>query len=133
MTIGLIVGVLSLVLFQIWPYWLKYGIWLLSFVTLIVLLTLIGLRLVVYVVCVIFGYNVWIFPNLMGDNGFFESFKPFVYYEKWERNWYNTLIRVFVVSSIIAYSCYLYLNPTVFYGKLSYLFRKYIIFKINLH
>ncbi len=113
----IIFAVLSLVLFPVWPYELKYGIWLVSFILLIVLVSLIVLRLLIYVFCVIFGFNVWIFPNLLGEQGFVQSFKPFVYYQKWQTNLYNTLIRVFVVSSLIAYGCYLYLNPHIFYGN----------------
>lgn len=64
-----------------------------------------------------FGYNVWIFPNLFGDQGFVDSFKPIFYYEKWDKNWYNALIRVFVISSIVAYCCYIYLNPSSFFGN----------------
>lgn len=77
--IGLIVGILALVLFPVWPFAVKYGIWLLSLYLLVFLIGLLGLRLLIYVVCVIAGFNVWLFPNLLGDYGFFESFKPVMY------------------------------------------------------
>lgn len=63
---GVIITVLSLALLPVWPYELKYAIWLVSLVLLIVLVGLIAIRLMIYIICVIFGYNVWIFPNLLG-------------------------------------------------------------------
>ena len=114
---GIIFLVLFLVLFPIWPFELKYGIWLISFYLLIFLVGLIVLRLAIFIICIIFGYNVWIFPNLFSDQGFLDSFKPIFYSQKWDKNWYNGLIRVFVVSSLVAYGCYLYLNPTILYGN----------------
>lgn len=77
--IGLIVGILALVLFPVWPFAVKYGIWLLSLYLLVFLIGILGIRLLIYVVCVIAGFNVWLFPNLLGDYGFFESFKPVMY------------------------------------------------------
>ena len=78
--IAVIAGVMALVLFPVWPYALKYAIWLISLYLLIFLVGLIVLRLVVYLICVVLGFNVWIFPNMLGDYGFIDSFKPFFYY-----------------------------------------------------
>ena len=78
-----IVGVLALVLFPVWPYILKYVIWLISLYLLIFLVGLIVFRLVIYMICVVLGFNVWIFPNLLGETGVIESFKPVFYAERW--------------------------------------------------
>lgn len=80
MTFGIIAAVLCFVLFPVWPFEIKYAIWLISLILLIVLVGLIVVRLVIYLICVIFGYDVWIFPNLMGDRGILDSFKPFYYH-----------------------------------------------------
>ena len=77
--IGLIIGVLALVLFPVWPFSVKYIIWLVSLYLLIFLVGLLAIRLVIYVICVVAGFNVWILPNLLGDYGFIDSFKPFIY------------------------------------------------------
>lgn len=76
---GILAGALALVLFPVWPFMVKYAIWLVSLYMLIFLIGILLVRLIVYVVCVVLGYNVWILPNLLGDYGFFESFKPFIY------------------------------------------------------
>lgn len=81
--IALLFAVLALVLFPVWPYAIKYGIWLVSLYLLIFLVGLLVVRLMIYLLCVIIGFNVWIFPNLLGEYGFIDSFKPIFYYEKW--------------------------------------------------
>ena len=68
--IALIAIVMLLVLFPVWPYAFKYAIWLVSLYLLIFLVGLLVFRLAIYVVCVILGFNVWIFPNMLGDYGF---------------------------------------------------------------
>jgi len=77
--ISIVVGVLALVLFPVWPFSVKYAIWLISLYLLIILVGLLLFRLVIYLICVAAGFNVWIFPNLLGDYGFVESFKPMFY------------------------------------------------------
>ena len=64
-----IAGILALVLFPVWPYIVKYAIWLISLYLLIFLVGLIVFRLVIYMICVVLGFNVWIFPNLLGEAG----------------------------------------------------------------
>lgn len=77
---GVVIGALALVLFPVWPFSVKYAIWLISLYLLIFLVGLLVLRLVIYLLCVIAGFNVWILPNLLGDYGFIDSFKPIIYY-----------------------------------------------------
>ena len=64
--LGILAAVLAVVLFPVWPYIVKYGVWLISLYLLIFLVGLIVLRFLIYVLCVVVGYNVWIFPNLLG-------------------------------------------------------------------
>lgn len=66
MMIGILAAVLALVLFPVWPYIVKYGVWLISLYLLIFLVGLIVLRIIIFGICVILGFNVWIFPNLLG-------------------------------------------------------------------
>ena len=63
-------------MFPLWPYELKYGAWLVSFSLLVFLLSVIILRLIIYVIFAIFGLSFWVFPNLFGDKGPIDSFKP---------------------------------------------------------
>lgn len=78
LTIMAIVGVLALVLFPIWPFELKYGIWLVSLVLLVALVGIIVVRLVVYLLIVVFDYHVWILPNFLNSSGFWDSFVPVI-------------------------------------------------------
>jgi translocation protein SEC62 len=68
--ISIVVGVLALVLFPVWPFSVKYAIWLISLYLLIILVGLLVFRLIIYLICVAAGFDVWIFPNLLGDYGF---------------------------------------------------------------
>jgi translocation protein SEC62 len=83
MMVGLLLGVLLLVLFPVWPYMLKYVIWLISLYLLVALVGLLVFRFCVYVLCVAAGFDVWIFPNLLGDYGVIESFYPIIHAERW--------------------------------------------------
>ncbi len=80
LTFGIIGGIIFLVLMPVWPLTLKIIVFYISLYTLIFLLGLIVLRFIIFTLCAIFGLNVWIFPNLFLDEGFFGSFKPFLYY-----------------------------------------------------
>jgi hypothetical protein len=104
------------VLFPIWPYELKYGISLVSFVILIILVGVIVVRLVVYLLLVIFNYHVWIFPNFLGSTGFLDSFLPVIEVTKGDKSWFNVFIRLFAISSFILFVLHAYLNPTFIDG-----------------
>lgn len=115
--VAVVVGVMAIVLFPVWPYAVKYAIWLLSLYLLVFLLGLIAFRLAIYLLCVVMGFNVWIFPNMLGDYGFFESFKPIFYAERWQRSTTNIIIRL--VSLILVAYCgiVVYLNPGLLEGN----------------
>jgi hypothetical protein len=59
--------VIGLVLFPLWPYELKYVLWLVSYYMTIALVGVIVLRWIVYLLFAIFGASLWIFPRLF-DN-----------------------------------------------------------------
>lgn len=109
---GLLAAVLAIVLFPVWPFSVKYAIWLISLYLLVILVGLLVFRLAVYMVCVVAGFNVWILPNLMGDYGFIESFKPFIYAERWEKSTFNIIIRLGAFLFLAYYGVQLYLDPT---------------------
>ena len=76
--IGTVLAILFLVLFPIWPYWMKYYVWLTSLVLLVISVGLLALRLVLYSVLSLFGYSFWLFPQLLASASFLDSFKPVV-------------------------------------------------------
>jgi translocation protein SEC62 len=78
--LGVVVGAFTLILFPLWPLFMRRGVWYLSMLLLglIALFFVIAiLRLIFFVISlVVLKPGVWIFPNLFEDVGFFDSFKP---------------------------------------------------------
>lgn len=62
-----IIAVLGFTMYPIWPLSVKVGIWYLSVTLLIIMVGFTLIRLILYVVFWLFGYEFWIFPNLFDD------------------------------------------------------------------
>lgn len=81
MGVGVILVLLLVVMFPLWPPMLRLGVWYLS----MGMLGLIGLffamsifRLILFVITMFAASpGIWLYPNLFEDVGFFDSFKPF--------------------------------------------------------
>jgi translocation protein SEC62 len=76
-----LVAVFAIVMFPLWPYTLRRGVWYLSMACLGLLGLFFGLaivRLIIFAITIVAGPapGIWIFPNLFEDVGFFDSFKP---------------------------------------------------------
>ncbi|KAG9195257.1 hypothetical protein G6011_00377 [Alternaria panax] len=77
---GGLVLVIAIVLFPLWPLFLRQGVWYLS----MGMLGLIGLffamaivRLIIFVITIFtVPPGLWLYPNLFEDVGFFDSFRP---------------------------------------------------------
>lgn len=90
MGVGVILVLLLVVMFPLWPPMLRLGVWYLS----MVMLGLIGLffamsifRLILFVITIVVASpGIWLYPNLFEDVGFFDSFKPL-----WA--WHKVMIR----------------------------------------
>mmetsp|Transcript_3558 Transcript_3558/g.8368 ORF Transcript_3558/g.8368 Transcript_3558/m.8368 type:complete len:356 (+) Transcript_3558:123-1190(+) len=79
----IIVGVLLVCMFPVWPMWAKIGIWYLSVIFLSLYFGLLILRMIIYTAFWIVGFDFWIFPNLNDEYcGFLDSFQPFYSWEK---------------------------------------------------
>lgn len=82
--LGIIV-VFTVILFPLWPLWMRKGVWYLS----TALLGLIGvffgiaiIRLILYLITLAtMSRQFWLFPNLFEDCGVLESFQPFYGWE----------------------------------------------------
>ncbi|EGV61079.1 Translocation protein S62 [Yamadazyma tenuis] len=81
----LIAGVFTVILFPLWPRKMKVGVYYLS----MSLLGLLGLffaiaivRLIIYLITLLFGKPFWLYPNLFADVGVIESFIPLYEWEK---------------------------------------------------
>jgi hypothetical protein len=117
MTVFVVLALLMLVMFPIWPYELKYAIWLITLIITLIIFAIILVRLVVFLVCSIFNYHIWIFPNLFETSGFFDSFLPVLEVTKGDKSWFNIFIRLFAISSFMLLAMHIYLNPTFIDGR----------------
>lgn len=75
-----LLAVVAIVLFPLWPYTLRRGVWYLSMGALGLLAAFFGLaivRLIIYLITIVtVRPGIWIYPNLFEDVGFFDSFRP---------------------------------------------------------
>lgn len=76
----MIVAVFGLILFPLWPYSLRLGVWYLSMGSLGLLFAFFVMA-IIRLILFLFSYPIlspgfWLFPNLFADCGFFESFVP---------------------------------------------------------
>ena len=79
----IIIGILLYALLPVWPYKMEVVVWWISYVLLILIISIYVIRLVIYVFFYTFGYDVWIFPDMDDPKlGFFESFKRVISAEK---------------------------------------------------
>merc|ERR1719343_689462 len=79
----IITGVLLACMFPVWPMWAKVGLWYLSVIFLSLYFGLLILRMVIYTMFWIVGFDFWVFPNLNDEYcGFLDSFQPFYSWEK---------------------------------------------------
>lgn len=78
--VGALIAVFAVVMFPLWPLFMRQGVWYLS----MGLLGLIGLffamaivRLILFCITVfVVPPGLWLYPNLFEDVGFFDSFRP---------------------------------------------------------
>jgi len=78
-----IMGVLLVCMWPVWPIWAKIGIWYLSVIFLSLYFGILILRMIIYTAFWIVGFDFWIFPNLNDEYcGFLDSFKPCYSWEK---------------------------------------------------
>ena len=84
------------------------------------LLAVVVLRLIVYMILAIFGLSFWIFPNLFGDQGIIDSFKPFYSVEKWDNNLGSSIGRIMAFALLIYYGYSIYKDPELYLGIIYY-------------
>jgi len=73
-------GIIAVVMFPLWPYTLRRGVWYLSMACLGLLGAFFAMAIVRLILFVITSFThapgFWLYPNLFEDVGFFDSFKP---------------------------------------------------------
>jgi len=104
----IVVVVIALMCFRLWPLWLKKVIWYISFYLLVFLVVTAFLRVILWGVLYHFGFEVWLFPNYFIDsNDPRDSFLPVWSYETREDwNDFKSIIFSIVSGSLICYMLY---------------------------
>lgn len=116
-TVGILLGVVAMVLFPLWPYELKYFLFKASLYLLLTILGLSAVRLGIYGVGAIFGMSIWLFPNLYENDTTWESFKPVLSVEKWKnQNTEAIIIRLLLLSLFFYYGYHIYNDPNMLSG-----------------
>lgn len=109
----LIVGMLGVTCFPIWPHFLKVYLWYCSVTLLIVMVVFVALRGIVFLSLWIWGFEFWIFPNLFDESlTVIDSFKPLYTFAPGAlgQRYYRSAL---VVAST-AFFVYCYNQPTDF-------------------
>uniref|UniRef100_A0A6S8BIM4 Translocation protein SEC62 n=1 Tax=Aureoumbra lagunensis TaxID=44058 RepID=A0A6S8BIM4_9STRA len=109
----LIVGMLTVTAFPIWPHFLKVYLWYCSVTLLIFMVVFLSLRAILFMDFWIIGYDFWIFPNLFDESlSVIDSFKPTYSFENGAPG--QRYYRFALVTSLISFAIYCYNQPTDF-------------------
>jgi Translocation protein Sec62 len=118
--IGFIIAI-AFMLFNLWPMWLKIGIWYVSFYLLIFLMGFILLRLIVWLFLFHFGVDFWILPNFFIDsNDLMDSFRPLLSFERRQDDMKMILMRVGSAIALIFFVIQLAKEPDNLEGLRSF-------------
>jgi translocation protein SEC62 len=113
LTTLLIVGFLCLVCFPLWPQAAKVGVWYMSVTFLIFMTVFSTVRMIIFFIMWLCGYDFWILPNIFDDNlGVIESFRPRYSFVKTEDS--ERIYRVVGFIAFTAFCVYIMNQPTDF-------------------
>lgn len=104
----MILGVIALMCFRLWPLWLKKGIWYISFYLLVFLVVTAIFRVILWGILYHFGLEVWLFPNYWIDsNDPRDSFLPVWSAEKREDMFeFRSIVFRIISGSLCCYMAY---------------------------
>jgi len=105
----IIFAILLYVLMPVWPYKMKVAVWWISYVFLLAIIGLYIVRLIIYVFFYIFGFDVWLFPDMDDPKlGFIDSFKRVMSFESRKDKWYFIVIRLIlaIISGYVGFCVY---------------------------
>ncbi len=101
---------IAVCLFPVWPYFMKRGAQLVSMTVLIVMLSVMALRWLLFGCGWMVGYNVWVFPNLFDDDS--SMFSPVYSVERAAKG--QAWLRISAVVGLLALGYYVYTQPSEF-------------------
>jgi len=96
----MISGVLFVVMFPAWPFWAKVGLWYFLVLFLFGIIALIIIRLCLFLMLWVAGFEVWIMPNIFDEYlPWYEAFTPVLSVEKNDDDSMTLCIRLFFFVS----------------------------------
>lgn len=103
-----VVIIIALMCFRLWPMWLKKGIWYISFYLLVFLIGAAILRVILWGILYHFGLEFWLFPNYFVDsNDPRDSFLPVYSFEiRADFSEIRSIIFRIISGSLIVYMGY---------------------------
>ena len=112
LAIGLAVSIIAIILFPLWPYSVKLGIFNVLFYFSASMIALVIIRLIVFLSLFVFGVDFWIFPNMFDDDlGIIESFIPILLVARRQDGWAMFAFRIFLVLMLALYAYGIYHDP----------------------
>lgn len=94
---ALIVFILMACMFPAWPLWAKLGVWYLATALLVLMLAIVVVRILVFVMFWVVGFDFWIFPNFFDEYaGVLDSFLPFYTFDRRLDSWRELVVRLVV-------------------------------------
>ena len=113
LSVAVVVVCFGLCLFPVWPRFMKVALWYLSVTFLIFLTGFIVIRLLVWLLFWLLGFEVWILPNVFDDDlSVSDSFKPLLTFERAEPG--QMQIRLATLAIIVGLGYVVANQPTSF-------------------
>ncbi len=111
----LIILILLIVMFPIWPLSVKIGAWWVLFGILVFLIAFLILSILVVIVGILFGYDIYILPNIdeYRKTWYDRFFNPFVAYEDRKDPLWFKIIRILSGISIVLLGVIAYFYPDI--------------------
>ncbi|CAI5738636.1 unnamed protein product [Hyaloperonospora brassicae] len=102
LTALLIISFFTVTCFPIWPQWAKVALWYLSVTFLIFVAIFVVVRLVIFFILWMIGYEYWLLPNIFDDNlSVVDSFVPLYSLRSTEPS-----ERIYRVVGLVAFVCF---------------------------
>ena len=105
----IVFAILLFKLMPVWPYKVKLAVYWTSYFLLWAMIGLYVVRLAIFIFFYIFGFDVWILPDMDDPKlGFIDSYRRLISFERRKDKWYFILIRIIlaIISGYIAFCVY---------------------------
>lgn len=113
MVAGVIVIPLLLIMFPVWPLWIKISIWYACVFFLVFLFGFLLVRFVIFLLIWVGGWEFWVLPNIFDDTiPWFDAWKPLFSFDRTEEDEGFLVIRAMFL--LLGYICCLELSKSSF-------------------